>query len=145
MERSLREALNLPLRPRGSSDANTAIALKNVLALAEASDTQRITASARWLEKWCGQAARVLGEASAIIRLPKQPGEHERPCPFCVCFTLRYWPLHGVVRCINPGCRDDEGRRPSAKITYSSFTAHLELLWQDGVLGLPDHLPEVKK
>lgn len=138
VERSLRGALSLPIRDRGTSDKNTGIALRSILALAEAAGTQRALDAARWLERWCGQAARVLGEASSIIRLPRQPGERERPCPFCAGFTLRYWPLHGVVRCVNPGCRDDEGRRPAAEITYSSFTAHLELLWQDGVLGLPE-------
>jgi hypothetical protein len=137
MERSLRGCIDLPIRDRGTSDKNTILALQNILALAEAAGTSRAADAARWLERWGGQAARVLGEASSIIRLPRQPGEPERPCPFCAGFTLRYWPLHGIVRCINPSCRDEDGKRPAGQIEYSSFTECLELVWQDGVSGLP--------
>ena len=136
-ERRLRLGLSLPVRPRGGSTNNTLLALDAVISLAEAAGTGPASESALWLERWGGRAARVLGEASSIVHLPRQPGESERPCPFCSCLTLRYWPLHGLVKCVNPGCRDGEGKRPSARLEFSSFTQQLELVWQDGVSGLP--------
>jgi hypothetical protein len=136
-EHRLRVHLNLPLRARGSSDVNTLKALETVISLAEAAGTDSAASAASWLERWHGKAARVLGDASPVNRLPRQPGEKERPCPFCSCLTLRFWQFEGRVRCINPGCRDDEGRRPSAVIEYSAFTEQLELRWMDGILGLP--------
>jgi hypothetical protein len=136
-ERRLRLHLFLPIRPRGDSDANTLKALSMVTSLAEAAGTEPAASAASWLERWHGRAARVLGEASPVMHLPRQPGEKERPCPFCRCLTLRFWSLEGRVRCINPGCRDDEGRRPAAVIEYSGFTQQLELRWQDQICGLP--------
>ncbi len=136
-ERRMRLILALPIRERGSSDVNTLKALEVITSLAEAAGTEPAKAAAEWLERWHGRAARVLGDASPVMRLPRQPGEKERPCPFCRCLTLRFWSLEGRVRCINPACLDDEGRRPSAMIEYSSFTGSLELVWHDGVAGLP--------
>jgi hypothetical protein len=136
-ELRLRLAISLPLRERGTSDKNTMLALDMILSLAEAAGDNRAAEEAMWLERWDARARRALGEASQLTRLPRQPGEPERPCPFCRCFTLRYLPLHGVVKCVNPGCRDEEGRRPSAQIEYSSFTGQLELVWMDGIDGLP--------
>lgn len=137
-ERRLRLFLSLPVRPRGSSQANTQKALEAVLSLAEAAGDTQASDEARWLERWHARAKRALGEASPVARLPRQPGEPERACPFCTFFTLRYWSLDGVVRCVNPSCRDEDGRRPSAKIEYSNFTHQLELVWMDGVCGLPE-------
>lgn len=136
-EMDLKAHLGLPPRDRGSSDANTLLALDSVWNLGSSADGERGFETARWLERWNSRAARVLGEASEIKRLPRQPGEAERPCPFCACLTLRYWALHGVVRCVNPGCRDQDGNRPSAKIEWSDFTRQAELVWHDGVSGLP--------
>ena len=136
-EQRLRTILSLPFRLRGGSSVNTLKALKLVTSLAEAAGTEPAASAASWLERWHGRAARVLGEASPVAHLPRQPGERERPCPFCRCLTLRFWSLEGRVRCINPGCRDDEGRRPAAVIEYSGFTENLELRWQDNILGLP--------
>jgi hypothetical protein len=141
-ELRLRLAIQLPIRERGTSDKNTMIALDMIKSLCEAAGDNRASEEASWLERWDARARRALGEASQLTRLPRQPGEPERPCPFCRCFTLRYLPFHGVVRCVNPGCRDAEGRRPSAKIEYSDFTGSLELVWMDDVLGLP---PLMKK
>lgn len=137
-ERRLRLHLSLPIRSRGGSDANTYKALSMITSLAEAAGTEPAASAASWLERWHGRTARVLGEASPVLHLPRQPGERERPCPFCHCLTLRFWSLEGRVRCINPTCRDDEGRRPAAVIEYSSFTQQLELRWQDGIAGLPE-------
>jgi hypothetical protein len=143
-ELRLRLALQLPIRLRGGSDKNTMIALGMLKPLAEAAGDGQAMNEASWLEKWDAGARRALGEASQLTRLPRQPGERERPCPFCVCFTLRYLPLHGVVKCVNPGCRDEEGRRPTAKIEWSEFTESLELIWHDGVSGLPPAAEKAK-
>ena len=136
-ERRFRIHLSLPIRERGGSDANTFKALSMITSLAEAAGTEPAASAASWLERWHARAARVLGEASPVLHLPRQPGERERPCPFCHCLTLRFWSLEGRVRCINPTCRDDEGRRPAAVIEYSGFTGNLELRWQDQICGLP--------
>jgi hypothetical protein len=48
-----------------------------------------------------------------------------------------------MVKCINPACLDQEGQRPAARIEYSAFTCQLELVWQDGVSGLPPSADEV--
>lgn len=139
-ELRLRVVLGLPKRYRGGSDANTLLALDAILALASTADDESLHPTNQWLGRWNGSSSRVLGDASAIVHLPRQPGEPPRPCPFCECLTLRYWPLNGMVRCINPACRDSEGRRPSARIEYSTFTCQLELVWHDGVTGLPASL-----
>jgi hypothetical protein len=136
-ESQLRVAIGLPARDRGGSDANTYIALTNIVTLAGTAGESLASEPALWLERWNGRAARALGEASPFALLPRQPGEPERPCPFCQLLSLRYLPLHGMVKCINPSCRDEDGRRPSARIEFSMFTHQLELVWQDGVVGLP--------
>jgi hypothetical protein len=140
-ETRLKLLLGLPARHRGGSDANTLLALDAIVTLADAAGDEAAWPVLHWLGRWNGAAARALGEASAITELPRQPGEPARPCPFCGCLTLRFWALHGIVRCVNPDCRDDEGRRPWAKVEYSGFTQQLELVWMDGVAGLPP-LPE---
>lgn len=136
-ERLLCEILSLPARPRGGSDGVTARVLARVAELASSAGSPHDADTARYLDRWHAAARRVLGEASEIRMLPRQPGEPERPCPFCDLLTLRYLPLHGIVKCLNPRCRDADGRRPSARVEWSEFTRQLELVWHDGVAGLP--------
>jgi hypothetical protein len=44
-------------------------------------------------------------------------------------------PLYGTIRCMNPECRDEQDRKPIAKLEY--FEAEFVLRWQDDIIGLP--------
>jgi hypothetical protein len=43
--------------------------------------------------------------------------------------------LAGIVFCVDPGCADEEGRRPKAQLEY--FDNEWVLRWQDQVIGAP--------
>jgi hypothetical protein len=136
MERIFRTAAHLPARPRGGTDANTRIALDACTRIAERVDDERVADATRSLDTWCNRAKMILGELERPTRLPRSPGAQEPRCPWCKKLTLRSWTQAGVVRCINPDCKDDAGRRPYAKMEWSSFSNDWMLAWQDGSVGL---------
>lgn len=136
-EATLRMCAGQPVRPRGASDANTRLALQAIGAVSWAVDDGRVEDVVLWLEGWCRKALIALGEMDEPQFLPQLPGEKQPRCPFCYKSTLRMWPLRGEVRCINPGCRDEEKRKPRARMQYSEFTKNMELIWQDGIIGVP--------
>jgi len=137
VEACLRISLKLPKRFRGGSSDNTRAALENVVRLAEGADDHIVAVSTRWLGGWCRKASVALGEAETPRRLPRIEGQKEAVCPFCECHTLRMLPLYGSIKCISPDCKDDEGRKPSAKLEYSEHVGDWLLRWQDGIAGVP--------
>ena len=136
-EGCLRASQKLPYRERGGSDGNTKLAMEAILRLSEAADDGSVKANTKWIEGWSRKASIALCETEAPRKLPRLEGEKERKCPFCECCTLRMLPLHGKIKCCNPECKDDEGRKPSAKLEYSEVAKDLVLVWQDSAVGLP--------
>jgi hypothetical protein len=135
LERDIRSELGLPAKARGGSGANTIRALEAISRLCEGADDFTVRLSAREMRKWAGRALGALAVTEMPRRLPRQPGEPERKCPFCKNHTLRSMAAQGKVWCANPGCRDDSGRRPQALLEY--FRGELVLRWHDGAIGLP--------
>lgn len=127
--------LSLPARPRGFSSQNTAKALASLLRLAEGLADDLVRNNASWLSRWSSRASSVLGETESARRLPREHGQAARPCPWCKRDTLRQLALAGTVFCIDPSCRDEEGRRPKAQLEF--FDNEWVLRWQDSLLGTP--------
>lgn len=139
MEAWLRLSQGLPKRERGGSSENTKKALENVVRLSEAAQDATVRSHTRELNGWGRRASVALGEMEMPKKLPRQPGEPERACPFCKNHTLRMTPLglrrDEQIRCMNPVCKDDNGRTPTAQVEY--FQGEFILRWMDGVIGLP--------
>lgn len=137
LERELRSELNLPRRYRGGSSSNTPKALHAVNRLAQGADDFIVRLSTKELEKWSRRASIALELTEAPKKLPRLPGKSEPKCPFCENHTLRSKALVGEIYCINPQCKDDEGRKPKAQMEYSKVTGNWEVVWQDNIVGLP--------
>lgn len=137
MEAWLRLSQGLPRRDRGGSSENTRKALENVLRLSEAAQDATVRSHARELNSWHRRSRVALGETEMPAKLPRQPGEPERPCPWCKKHTLRMLPLRGIIRCIDRSCTDDQDRRPEGEMTFSVIVGDWIVVWQDGVAGLP--------
>jgi hypothetical protein len=137
LERDLRSELNLPRRYRGGSSSNTPKALHAVNRLAQGADDFIVRLSTKELEKWSRRASIALELTEAPKKLPRLPKEPERPCPWCKNRTLRILPLKGEIYCVNPACKDEEGRKPKASLEYSSIANDLVLIWQDNLIGTP--------
>lgn len=136
-EAMLRRVLTMTSRYRGGSDENTSWAITSLGALAESLEDPRVAELVAWLESWTGRSQIVLGERDSPRRLPRKPSEPEPFCPYCECHTLRFWASRGVVRCVNPACRDEAERRPAAVMEYSIIAMDWVLAWKDGTVGLP--------
>lgn len=137
LELTFRHRLNLTERKRGASSANTAFALEALTSLGATVDDLLVADAVRWLEGWVSRARVELGERDRPSRLPRQPGGPEPVCPYCEHLTLRFWATRGEVRCINPACANEDGRRPAALMEWSSVAADWVLAWNDGIVGIP--------
>lgn len=137
MEATMRVHANQPTRQRGGSDLNTYKALESVVAVSWAVEDEFVQECTRWIEKWCGRARIALGEADEPRRLPRQPGQKDPACPFCTERTLRFWALSGAVRCVNPACFLEDGRKASARMEYSNVASDFVLVWNDNSVGVP--------
>lgn len=126
---------SLPVRYRGASSLNTLKALASLCGLSEGIDDDAVRDIIGWLEGWSRKAEIVLGEREAIRRLPQQPGEKARLCPWCQKDTLRQMARQGVIFCVDRLCVDSDGKRPRAQLEM--FDGVLDLRWQDGILGTP--------
>ena len=136
-EALLRLTLHLPSRPRGGSDGNTLKALEGIVRLSEGADDGSVRANTRWLDSWSRRASIALGETEAPRRIPQQPGSPVPSCPWCKRDTLRSFPLHGIIKCVDISCKDTEGRRPSAKMEFSTVMNDWTLVWMDQEVGVP--------
>ena len=139
VEDQFRVSAELPARPRGGSDVNTAKALEAAVKIAGKAGDPVIKDAIRDLDRWLREARIILKELELPQRLPRLPGKPEPVCPFCKHRSLRMFPLHGYIVCIMPFslCHDENGKKPRAQMEYSSFTKQFELVWQDNVVGLP--------
>lgn len=139
IEHRFQQAADLPVRPRGVSDINTARALEMSVKLTAKIGESIICEAVSDLDRWLGRALIILGELELPQRLPRLPGKREPSCPFCTHRSLRMLPLRGVIICIMPVelCHDDNGKKPRAQMEWSSFAQEYVLRWQDGIAGLP--------
>jgi len=137
LEQTFRRRMNLPERTRGGAQGNTVFALEALSGLSESVDDPIVADAVGWLERWSARALVVLGERDRPSRLPRQPGTPEPRCPYCERLTLRFWSSRGEVRCINPACATEDGRRPAALMEYSSLAQDWVLAWNDGIVGVP--------
>lgn len=140
MEAWLRLSQGLPRRDRGGSSENTRRALENVIRLSEVAEDGTVRGHTRELNSWERRADTVLGNREMPRKLPRQPGEPERVCPFCSKHTLRILPFQlnptgEHVKCTNVTCFDDQGIRPFARLEF--FQGEWVLRWQDGIIGIP--------
>jgi hypothetical protein len=134
-ERLWRRTAGLPVRDRGGGHRNTWKALEALTGLSEAVDDGLVAEDKRWLASWSRRARIVLGEEESMKRLPRNVGSREPKCPWCKKTSLRQLALEGSVFCIDPKCKDEEGRRPKAYLEM--FHGEWVMRWQDGVLGSP--------
>lgn len=134
-ERFLRTMLNFPLRTRGGSSGNTYLALEHCVKLAEGSTDANVQWVKHDFDRWVKQAKIILGQAETAKRLPREHGQKEAVCPWCRRDTLRQLALEGLIKCVDPNCTDEEGRRPFARLEY--FHGEPILRWQDGIIGVP--------
>jgi hypothetical protein len=132
-EIALRHELGLPPRFRGGSSANTRCALDNLVKLSEGSKDSHVHTCKNWLNNWCRKSEIILGTQEAAKRLPRLPGKPEFECPWCKRKTLRQLALEGQIFCCDPTCKDEEGRRPKARLEY--IQGDMGLRWQDGVIS----------
>ena len=134
---------NSGVRTRGTSGANTALALRQVVELAGLAVRDLRWDVWRRLDAWNLRGRTCLGEVEPLALLPRLPGKREPHCPYCRRATLRHQVLAGMVRCVNPACRDDEGNRPVAHITLGQVSGEPILTWRDGTSGLSQGDAEV--
>lgn len=121
---------------RGGSDRNTFLALDALDALAGAAGPDEVHETLTALTAWLRRAREALGEIEPLSRLPRLPGQSEPRCPWCQRMTLRHQPYAGIVRCINPACRDGDGRRPVGRVEIGRLSCEPLLLWGTGEVGL---------
>ncbi len=131
MEEWLRVSLHLPQRHRGGSSVNTRKALEAVVRLSQGADDHSVDRYIRELNGWCRRALIALGHTEPPRRIPRLPGEAEPACPWCHNHTLRMFPVAGLIKCVTPKCNDEEGRKPEARMEYSSHVGDFVLVWQD--------------
>lgn len=136
LETNLRYEIAGVHRVRGGSDANTGACLDAILGLCGGADDHLVRDATRRIERWCWQARLALGEREPWLQLPRMPGQQPARCPWCAHHTLRHKPVTGVVRCVNPECRDEAGRRPFGRVQIGTFSGEPGLVWQDDSAGL---------
>jgi hypothetical protein len=137
-EQALQHRLGItPIYARGGSSLNTVYALGALNDLAVSAADADVARLIGWLAGWTNRAWVLLGERDEPHRLPRSPGGPEPRCPYCEKLTLRFWPGRGLVRCVNPTCQTDDGKRPAATMVYSNVAMDWVLAWNDGVVGIP--------
>lgn len=119
---------------RGGSDTNTRRALQSVVRLAEALDTDQQRHAARIVAHWVTSARQVkdIDLTDRWEPLPRLPGMLPPACDYCLTYSLRWNRRAGEVRCILTACRDEDGRRPVARMQIGRYSGQASLVWQDG-------------
>lgn len=122
---------------RGNSDRNTWLALYQLTNLMEAVNDIEVRTAMHPLKTWVRRAEVTLGKSEPIRRVPREFGHSEPVCPWCGYMTLRCHVATGTVFCVNPGCRDRDGKRPQGSLGTND-QGLLTLTWQDGSSRIPE-------
>jgi hypothetical protein len=136
LEQEIRSEVSGSRKARGGSDANTVQSVAAITSLAAAAGDYELGLAVRKMESWGWRCRVALGQAEPLQQIPRQPGHSAARCPWCRMATLRMKPVSGVVRCINPGCKDDEGQQPSGHVQFGTYSQEPVLVWQDNSVGL---------
>ena len=135
LEASLRREVTGNLgRRRGGTTGNTREALDAIVKLSEAVCDDEVKRAARIVARWV-TAARQIRDIDQTDRwepLPRLPGMLPPACDWCETYALRMNRRTGEVRCTNSRCRDEDGRRPVARIITGTYSGQASLVWQDG-------------
>lgn len=135
-ENMLQRCVGLPERHRGSSTHNTILALQALSGLSVAATDHAALDVCGMVQRWIGRARIIVGDVEPLRRLPRTVGEEEPRCPQCHFMTLRQQPYAGLLRCINPACRDQAGRRVVGRVEFGRLSAEPILVWDSGDVGL---------
>jgi hypothetical protein len=136
LETSLRGELGLPERPRGGSTHNTIQAVNALPGLCVGAPQDAVREALDVLNRWIGKARIIVGEVEPLRRLPRDVGGAEPRCPWCDFMTLRQQPYAGLLRCVNPACRDQNGNRVVGRVEFGRLSAQPILVWDSGDVGL---------
>lgn len=115
---------------RGGSDKNTQFALKAIVNLSHAVDDQSVMGVLGSLERWNRRAEAVFSPDKGLHRVPRDPGEKELRCPWCAFQTMRWQPATGIIVCVNPECRTDQGIRPRWIADYTLADNEMRFSWK---------------
>lgn len=115
---------------RGGSDRNTQFAVSRIVNLAEAIDDQTAIGVLSFFDRWLRKAEAVFSPDKGLHRVPREPGEPELRCPCCIYQTMRWQPSSGIIVCVNPECRTEEGIRPRWRADYVLVGEEMRFTWE---------------
>lgn len=115
---------------RGGSDGNTRMALRSIANLSHSVDDQTVLGVLSYFDRWVRRAEAVFNPDLGLHRIPREPGEAELRCPWCEFDTMRWQPATGIIVCVNPECRNDEGSRPRWVADYTVVGDQLCFTWE---------------
>lgn len=92
-------------------------------------------------QRWLLMTHLALGLGDDWRPIPRAPQQQPPCCPYCRLHSLRFESRKGLVRCVTPGCRDQDGARPLARVEYrpdrsSPGDYYAVLAWRDSTEGL---------
>lgn len=114
---------------RGGSDGNTRMAMRSIVNLSHSVDDQTVLGVLMFIDRWIRQAEAVFNPDRGLHRIPRSPGEEESRCPWCDLPTMRWQPATGIIVCVNPECRNDDGVRPRWQADYRVVGDQLLFAW----------------
>lgn len=116
---------------RGGSDGNTRMALRSIVNFSHTVDDQTVLGILGVIDRWSRQANAVFNPDHGLHRLPRTPGEAEMRCPWCEYQTMRFQPATGIIVCVNPECRTDDGIRPRWQADYEIVGDTMQFSWHE--------------
>lgn len=114
---------------RGGSDGNTRMAAQSINNLVVSADDQIAMGVLGFFERWNRKAQAVFNPDLGLHRIPREPGDGELRCPWCEYQTMRWQPATGIIVCVNPECRNDEGVRPRWRADYDIVGDQMQFTW----------------
>lgn len=115
---------------RAGSDGNTRMALRAIVNLSHSVDDQTVQGVLGYFAGWIRQATAVFNPDMGLHRIPRAPGEKEPRCPWCEYQTMRWQPATGIIVCVNPECRNDDGVRPRWQAEYTVEGDEMHFSWE---------------
>ena len=114
---------------RGGSDGNTLMSLRSIVNLSHTVDDQTVIGVLGYFDRWNRRAEAVFNPDLGLHRIPRSPGEEEMRCPWCEYQTMRWQPATGIIVCVNPECKNDEGVRPRWRADYEVVGDQMQFSW----------------